>query len=473
MVFINGVKYACERCIRGHRVTTCTHTDQPLTMIKPKGRPATQCHHCREQRKSKNLHTQCTCGKKGRTLGAHAVLCVCHKTSHCTCSQLGNRKQDPRKKWLKKSASDMSIPTVEGNMSRITSTPARISSSSDQFVLDDMILPVEEGNGLFEMFDSSKEHANGNGENMLYSAGPSSTSLNASNLTNGNSLFKGPDNKNFVAAPNSVSSSNLTEQEGSTMSLTPEEQTKPINSTPTDLRGNAFPSNSNLTREHAAFSSVENMFPLFPLVGTFSFEDSKNQPLSMIPADLKSKIEYHNNDTNLKSHLNRSVGATFNPPKPRRTQSSYSFSTTTSSFAERGGNGESTEGSNSFTTPAYNALSYSLQDLASTNREDLLNDPNNGQEMNLDAYQQLLPNMDANSTPVNQMAAKGFGVNPNSQNEVPQVQSLNKGDVNRDFKQENNFDISTAYQQDADLDTSMYNDIISFKVENKNMMHLD
>lgn len=80
MVLINGVKYACERCIRGHRVTSCTHTDQPLTMIKPKGRPASQCQHCRDQRKNKSLHISCACSKKA----GHSVSCAKNPGS-CTC----------------------------------------------------------------------------------------------------------------------------------------------------------------------------------------------------------------------------------------------------------------------------------------------------------------------------------------------------------------------------------------------------
>lgn len=71
MVYIDGVKYACERCIRGHRVTGCNHTNMPLTMIKPKGRPSTQCAHCKELKKYKSssnkppiLKTKCTCPAK-------------------------------------------------------------------------------------------------------------------------------------------------------------------------------------------------------------------------------------------------------------------------------------------------------------------------------------------------------------------------------------------------------------------------
>ncbi|AMD21807.1 HFL049Wp [Eremothecium sinecaudum] len=100
MVLINGLKYACERCIRGHRVTTCNHTDQPLMMIKPKGRPSTTCAHCKELRRNKNTHASgvCTCGReeKRRLLKqakdgtrsktkddkckcSDSELCVCHK----------------------------------------------------------------------------------------------------------------------------------------------------------------------------------------------------------------------------------------------------------------------------------------------------------------------------------------------------------------------------------------------------------
>ncbi|CAG8598459.1 13868_t:CDS:2 [Ambispora leptoticha] len=55
MVFINGVKYACVTCIKGHRSTACHHSDRPLQAIKRKGRPITQCAHCRELRKTQKL----------------------------------------------------------------------------------------------------------------------------------------------------------------------------------------------------------------------------------------------------------------------------------------------------------------------------------------------------------------------------------------------------------------------------------
>ncbi|KIR33342.1 ligand-regulated transcription factor [Cryptococcus deuterogattii MMRL2647] len=64
MVLINDKKFACEKCIKGHRVSACTHTDRPLFEVKKKGRPSTQCKHCKEKRKTagSSVHTKCQCG---------------------------------------------------------------------------------------------------------------------------------------------------------------------------------------------------------------------------------------------------------------------------------------------------------------------------------------------------------------------------------------------------------------------------
>ncbi|RUS14842.1 hypothetical protein BC938DRAFT_477181 [Jimgerdemannia flammicorona] len=64
MVFLNGVKYACATCIKGHRSSQCQHSERPLFEIKKKGRPITQCSHCRELRKTKQVHVKCMCSEK-------------------------------------------------------------------------------------------------------------------------------------------------------------------------------------------------------------------------------------------------------------------------------------------------------------------------------------------------------------------------------------------------------------------------
>ncbi|KAG0270882.1 hypothetical protein BGZ95_001390 [Linnemannia exigua] len=70
MVFVNGQKFACSTCIKGHRSTTCNHGERPLHEIKKKGRPSTQCPHCKELRKAKQVSVRCICGREE---GAAAV----------------------------------------------------------------------------------------------------------------------------------------------------------------------------------------------------------------------------------------------------------------------------------------------------------------------------------------------------------------------------------------------------------------
>ncbi|KAF9034182.1 copper-fist-domain-containing protein [Hymenopellis radicata] len=61
MVFVNNKKFACESCIKGHRSSSCAHTDRPLYEIKKKGRPISQCEKCRQLRQSRRVHSKCNC----------------------------------------------------------------------------------------------------------------------------------------------------------------------------------------------------------------------------------------------------------------------------------------------------------------------------------------------------------------------------------------------------------------------------
>ncbi|KAH9926644.1 uncharacterized protein BXZ73DRAFT_102900 [Epithele typhae] len=60
-VIVNDKKFACEACIKGHRSSGCKHTERPLYEVKKKGRPISQCDHCRELRKTKRKHDKCNC----------------------------------------------------------------------------------------------------------------------------------------------------------------------------------------------------------------------------------------------------------------------------------------------------------------------------------------------------------------------------------------------------------------------------
>ncbi|KAG8923276.1 hypothetical protein FRC02_011240 [Tulasnella sp. 418] len=64
MVFLGDKKFACATCIKGHRSSTCTHTTRPLFEIRAKGRPVSQCEHCRELRKTKQVHVKCECDSR-------------------------------------------------------------------------------------------------------------------------------------------------------------------------------------------------------------------------------------------------------------------------------------------------------------------------------------------------------------------------------------------------------------------------
>ncbi|KAM0788984.1 hypothetical protein ACM66B_003055 [Microbotryomycetes sp. NB124-2] len=64
MVLIDGVKFACQSCIKGHRSSKCTHTSRTLVEIKKKGRPASQCAHCRDLRRTRSVHGRCDCAAR-------------------------------------------------------------------------------------------------------------------------------------------------------------------------------------------------------------------------------------------------------------------------------------------------------------------------------------------------------------------------------------------------------------------------
>lgn len=74
MVFVNSKKFACQSCIKGHRSSSCHHTDRPLFEIKKKGRPVSQCEKCRELRQSKKFHSKCTCSPKSDPASRGEVL---------------------------------------------------------------------------------------------------------------------------------------------------------------------------------------------------------------------------------------------------------------------------------------------------------------------------------------------------------------------------------------------------------------
>ncbi|CZS89554.1 uncharacterized protein RAG0_00904 [Rhynchosporium agropyri] len=65
MPLINGCKYSCEPCIRGHRASSCAHTDRILIEVRKPGRPLETCGH--------NLNT-CQCGRVAEVIAMNDIL---------------------------------------------------------------------------------------------------------------------------------------------------------------------------------------------------------------------------------------------------------------------------------------------------------------------------------------------------------------------------------------------------------------
>ncbi|KAI1399557.1 hypothetical protein F4819DRAFT_497955 [Hypoxylon fuscum] len=108
-MLIDGEKWACEACVRGHRVSNCQHADRPLQHINKKGRPVSQCQHCRAMRKSRSSHVKCDCGEKThkcahlkQTVEGHKDSCCCNHGGRCTCSH----KKEPSLDTVPESDSD-------------------------------------------------------------------------------------------------------------------------------------------------------------------------------------------------------------------------------------------------------------------------------------------------------------------------------------------------------------------------------
>ncbi|KAF6812594.1 copper fist DNA binding domain-containing protein [Colletotrichum plurivorum] len=108
-MIIDGEKFACEACVRGHRVSNCQHADRPLQHINKKGRPVSQCQHCRSMRKSRSAHVKCDCGEKTSkcahlqpTLEGHRETCCCNHGGRCSCSH----KKEPGLDTVPESDSD-------------------------------------------------------------------------------------------------------------------------------------------------------------------------------------------------------------------------------------------------------------------------------------------------------------------------------------------------------------------------------
>lgn len=115
--------------MRGHRVSNCQHSDRPLQHINKKGRPVSQCTHCRTLRKSRSAHVRCDCGgEKAHSKGAcpqdgdtQADNCCCSHGGRCNCA-LKKEHLDPVPESDSDEASSSSTPSNDTRRPRALTT---------------------------------------------------------------------------------------------------------------------------------------------------------------------------------------------------------------------------------------------------------------------------------------------------------------------------------------------------------------
>ena len=137
MIIKNNIKYACEPCIKGHRVASCDHSDRPLIEIKRKGRPSTACFHCKELRLVRNVNPSGSC--KCHSKKAEST-CGCSEGKPCKCHTRRKRAQN-------KTSNVLESPT---NWSAITPT-----SIKDEDI-DALLSPMS---GIFNSIPSVTDEA--------------------------------------------------------------------------------------------------------------------------------------------------------------------------------------------------------------------------------------------------------------------------------------------------------------------------
>lgn len=171
-----------------------------------------------------------------------------------------------KKKKLGKTASDVSLPLnpPSGTESAETSNPG--------YVIDDVVVPFEAGQGLFDLF---LPHL----DNSLQVHLPE---------------LNGYDKPTLISPSNSVH--NFDELENAD------------------------------ERRSMDVDIMENMFPLFPLVGSQSFDDGRNLPLLLIPGSVGETSDYllfANGGTATKGHVEPVVQKPVKNPVPHQAHASH------------------------------------------------------------------------------------------------------------------------------------------------------
>lgn len=82
MIVVEGEKFACEKCIRGHRSSRCKHIGRPLVLVRSRGRPLEPS----DTRLAIEARANCRCGHLG------AAKCVCEQADSVIVLQASSKQ---------------------------------------------------------------------------------------------------------------------------------------------------------------------------------------------------------------------------------------------------------------------------------------------------------------------------------------------------------------------------------------------
>ncbi|KAK3332163.1 hypothetical protein B0T19DRAFT_439021 [Cercophora scortea] len=228
-MLIDGEKWACEACVRGHRVSNCQHHERPLQHINKKGRPVSQCQHCRAMRKSRASHIKCDCGEKTHkcmhlktTVDGHKDSCCCNHGGRCTCC---HKKDLPQLDTVPESDSDNDLEADVGTPSRSSKGGSRSRRRANTTNSDGMLSFDTNGHhkptykhtkpsqkcGPYQLtrvnsLHSTSSAGNRSMDNLLQNTGGSDSRSSKSSTNNSNSSSRSTSSSRIAQAQRSATS---------------------------------------------------------------------------------------------------------------------------------------------------------------------------------------------------------------------------------------------------------------------------
>ncbi|ODV83742.1 hypothetical protein CANARDRAFT_9306 [[Candida] arabinofermentans NRRL YB-2248] len=160
MILVEGEKYACEQCIRGHRSSTCKHMKRPLVLVRSRGRPLTDSTQRIAIVAEEVDNIQNDTVKKEDIVDA-AVSRTTAVTPPSSTSCCGSKvlKKEPDADDKPCQASVKSVTTCKHQGCSSTNTPSLGSDSSSSLTLESSSLPADDDDDDEGCSNGTKDNA--------------------------------------------------------------------------------------------------------------------------------------------------------------------------------------------------------------------------------------------------------------------------------------------------------------------------